>query len=131
MYHRFNLLLRWGLPLFCVWVGVTCSAQVRRYQPRTPTVSPYNNLVGVNNSALPNYYAFVRPKLLQRAFNLQEQALRQQQAGSLRRLQNDVQRGLQPVAPTGTGSWFMTPGSRSTYLDTSGYYPSTVVRYRR
>jgi hypothetical protein len=131
MYRRFNRSLRWGLPLFFVWAGVTCSAQVRRYQPRTPTVSPYNNLVGVNNSALPNYYAFVRPKFNQRAINRQEQALRQQQAGSLRRLQNDVQLGLQPAAPTGTGSWFMTPGSRSTYLDSSSYYPRAILRNRR
>ncbi len=131
MAGRRNLLLSLGLFLFCIGTDAVCSAQVRRYQPRTPTVSPYTDLVRFNNGSLPNYYAFVRPHVNQRAFNLQEQALRQRQAGALHRLQNDVQRGQQPAAPTGTSSWFMTPGSRSTYLDTSGYYPRTAIGVRR
>jgi len=122
MTRCYHLSLCWGFLLVFVGTVATCSAQVRRYQPRKPTISPYTDLFRFNNGALPNYYALVRPQLNQRAFNLQEQALRQQQAGALQRLQNDVQLGLLPAAQTGTGSWFMIQGTRSTYLDTSPYY---------
>jgi hypothetical protein len=108
-----------------------CVAQVRRYEPQTPTLSPYLGLSLFNNGSVPNYYAFVRPRLQQRALNLQEQALTRQNAGQIQRLENDVQRGIVPVAQTGTGSWFLTPGTRTTYLDTTRYYPAANVGGRR
>jgi hypothetical protein len=105
----------------------TCVAQVRRYEPNTPTLSPYLGLTLFNNGGVPNYYAFVRPRQQQRSFNLQQQALAQRQAGEIQQLDYDVQRGIVPVAQTGTGSWFFTPGARTTYLDTSQYYPQVQV----
>jgi len=131
MYRCYHLSLRCVVLLLGVWVSATCSAQVRRYQPATPTVSPYLNLSRFQNGAIPNYYTYVKPALRQREINRQERAFRRQQTGSLRRLQNDVQLGLRPAATTGTGSWFMTPSTRSTYLDTSDYYPGTIFRGRR
>ena len=123
MNRRCNLSLCCGLLVFCLWTGATCSAQVRRYQPATPTISPYHNLYRFNDGrSLPNYYSLVRPELQQRAINRREQALSRQQGKALQQLQNDVQRGLQPVAPTGKGSWFMIQGSKSTFLNSSGYF---------
>ena len=108
----------------------TCTAQVRRYQPQTPTLSPYLNLTLFNGGGLPNYYAFVRPELQQRAFDRQQQALTRQHGETIQRLENDVQRGITPIAETGTGSWFMIPG-KTTYLDTTRYYPAVHLSGRR
>jgi hypothetical protein len=83
-----------------------------------------------NGGGLPNYYAFVRPELQQRAFNRQEQALSRQQGEAIQRLENDVQRATTPIAATGTGSWFMTPG-KTTYLDTTQYYPAVHLSGQR
>ena len=105
-----------------------CSAQVARYTPSSPTVSPYLNLTRFNNSALPNYYAFVRPQIRQREFNRQAQAFGREQAQQLVRLQNEVTRGFEPVSRTGTGSWFHAPGNRQSYLNTSRYYPQPAFR---
>jgi hypothetical protein len=109
----------------------TCQAQVRRYAPQKPTLSPYLGLTLFNNGSVPNYYAFVRPRQQQQAFNVEQQALIAQQqavslkhAGAIQGLETDVQRGLAPAAKTGTGSWFMNPGTRSTFLNTSQYYPA-------
>jgi len=108
-----------------------CAAQVARYQPSRPTVSPYLELSRFNNGTVPNYYSFVRPLQQQRRFNRQEQTLRRQQAGTLGRLESDFRRvGRTPTSATGTGSWFLTPGSRSSFLDTSRYYPQTVIGRR-
>jgi len=126
-----HLTLRWGVLLLTVWASDICFAQVGRYQPATPTVSPYLNLTRRRTGAFPNYYAYVKPILRQREINRRDQALRQQQAGSLRRLQNDVQLGLQPTAATGISGKFMFQGSRSTYLDTLYYYPGRPIRVGR
>ena len=107
------------------------AAQVRRFQPRSPTVSPYLNLTRFNNGAIPNYYSLVRPQLDQRQINLQEQEIRRRQAGQIAQLTNQVQQGLQPVAATGTGSGFMIQGTRSTFLDTSRFYPPPPGVFRR
>ena len=104
-------------------------AQVRRYEPSRPTVSPYLNLFRrENNPYLPNYHSFVRPLQQQHQANqLQQQAL-QQQSRALQQLQSQVQqveqgRATGPlVAPTGKGSWFLQQGSRSTFLNTSRFY---------
>ena len=105
--------------------------QKARYQPRTPTVSPYLNLTRNNNgSGLPNYYALVRPQLNQQAINQREIALRSQQAGQLMRIESSLQR-TSTASPTGVGSGFMVGGTKSTFLDTSHYYrPSNVGRGR-
>jgi hypothetical protein len=127
-HRRRRLLLSAGavaaVSLACLPTSV---AQVRRYEPNTPTLSPYLGLTLFNNGGVPNYYAFVRPRQQQRSFNLQQQALAQRQAGEIQQLDYDVQRGIVPVAQTGTGSWFFTPGTRTTYLDTSQYYPQVQV----
>ena len=107
-----------------------CSAQVARYQPQSPTVSPYLNLGRFNNGGLPNYYALVRPQIQQRQINLQEQSRLRQQERQLLTLQNEVQQGLAPAGPTGTGSWFMTPGKQAKFLDTTRFYPQPVGRRR-
>ena len=105
--------------------------QRARYQPRTPTVSPYLNLTRQNNgSGLPNYYAFVRPQQNQQAINQREIALRQRQAGQLMRIESTLQR-KSTANPTGVGSRFMVGGTNSSFLDTSRYYqPATVGRGR-
>ncbi len=117
-----------ALLLFTVGVGTeNCFAQLRRYQPSRPTTSSYLNLTRLNTGVLPNYHALVRPAQRQRAFNLQEQALRKQQGLSLQRLQNDVQQGLKPVAGTGKRGGFLVPSSRSGF-GTSGQYFRTNLR---
>jgi hypothetical protein len=108
----------------------TSTAQVRRYEPNRPTVSPYLNLFrnDFNNRALPNYQALVRPLQLQQDINQQQQRLLLQQNQALRQLntnlQNFEQRALtgQLVAPTGKGSWFLRPSRRAQFLNTSRFY---------
>jgi hypothetical protein len=107
------------------------AAQVVRYQPQSPTVSPYLNLTRFNNGGLPNYFALVRPQLQQRQFNVQEQTLLRNQERQIIDLQNDVQRGLAAPAATGAASWFMTPGTQAKYLDTTRFYPEPSFRGRR
>ena len=115
--------LSFAVALVGLSISDRCSAQVARYQPPTPTVSPYLNLTLFNNGGLPNYYALVRPQIRQREFNQQQQALLQQQSRQLVALQNDVVRGQQIPSSTGTGSWFLIPSQRTNYLDTTRYFP--------
>lgn len=114
-----------GLALFVS--SASFAQQVRRYRPQTPTVSPYLNLLRFNDSGLPNYYGLVRPELRQRSFNNRIRATTRQQAIRIGRLQNDFQRNRLSIAPTGTGSWFMNPGSRSTFLQPSRFYSRTTL----
>jgi TolA-binding protein len=106
-------------------------AQVRRYEPGRPTVSPYLNLFrndGFDNRALPNYHSLVRPLQQQHDTNQMQQRLLQQQRQTLRQLDSNIQdierRATtgQLVAPTGQGSWFGRPSRRSGYLNTSRFY---------
>jgi len=113
--------------LACLAFSQEAAAQVQRYQPSMPTTSSYLNLTRFNNGSLPNYYSLVRPQQQQRSFNLQEQALRRQQTASISNLQSDMLRATTATG-TGKGSWFMTPGSRSTFLDTTKYYPQPARR---
>ena len=113
------------LALLTLVFGFACAregaAQVQRYQPRTPTVSPYLNLTRLDVSPLPNYYAFVRPEIQQRQVNVQQQSLILRQQGDILGLQRQI---IQPVGPsTGTGSGFMIPGTQFSYLNTTGFYP--------
>ncbi len=108
-----------------------CWGQVARYQPRSPTISPYLALTRSNVNGLSNYYAFVRPLIQQRAFNAQEQVFRGNQDREILRLQNEIQRGIAPAAATGTSSWFMIPGNDTKIMNTTGYFPQPNIRGRR
>lgn len=109
-------------------LGSAAHGQVARYQPRTSTVSPYLNLGRFNSGGLPNYYALVRPQIQQRQFNAQAEGLARAQQAEINRMEYQLQRGQQPAGMTGTGSWFMTPGTQSSYLDTSRFYPDPRAR---
>jgi hypothetical protein len=102
--------------------------QARRYRPRTPTVSPYLNLLRrEEGDGLPNYYSLVRPQLQQQAFNNQQQQFNQQQL--ILSAQQSAAIGalstqLQPtLTPTGKASGFMTTGSGVHYQNTSRFFP--------
>ena len=110
-----------GLAL--IFSSASFGQQVRRYQPPTPTISPYLNLLRFNDSELPNYHSLVRPLQRQRAFNIQSRAWSRQQSVSLGRLEDSFQRGRRPIAPTGTNSWFMRESAGATFLNTSRFYP--------
>jgi hypothetical protein len=106
--------------------GQSAPAQgVRSYRPSRPTVSPYLNLLRTNTSGgLPNYYSLVRPMQQQRELNLREQASRRQQAVTLGRLEQGIQTNRAAIRGTGTGSWFMNQGTRSSHFNSSHYYPA-------
>lgn len=109
-------------------VADAAHCQVQRYQPSTPTVSPYLNLTRTNLSGLPNYYSLVRPQLNQRAFNQQQLQTQARQAQTLDQLRADVQGSL---TPTGKNAGFMTLGQSGAFLDTTRYYPSPPAIRRR
>lgn len=107
------------------------SGAVRPPQPRqkpkpfqgtvagAPTLSPYLNLFAdENNEALPNYHAFVRPRIQQQAYN--STASRE-----LNRLESRVQTASygEAVAPT-SGSVPGT-GHGTRYFNTTRFYPTT------
>lgn len=99
---------------------------VPRYQPSTPTTSPYLNLLRTGGG-VPNYYTLVRP--------LQRQANFQQQVMQAERRQNIVNRELeqqlaQPalIRPTGSAGWYMDEGVTSPYGNTGNYYNQTDFR---
>ena len=115
-------------------------AQVRRYEPSRPTVSPYLNLFrndGLDNRFLPNYHSLVRPLQQQQRANQTQQRLLQRQTQAIEQLQSNVQ-GIQQrqaagplVAPTGKGSWFARPGTRAKFMDTSRFYSQSGAAPRR
>ncbi len=114
-------------------------AQVRRYEPSRPTVSPYLNLFrndGFDNQVLPNYHSLVRPLQQQYDTNQRQQRALQQQNRSLRQLNTNLQSieerqaAGQLVAPTGKGSWFANPGTRSTFQNTSRFYSQSGTAAR-
>jgi hypothetical protein len=119
------------ISLHALGAASTGMAQVRRYEPNRPTVSPYLNLFrndGFNNRALPNYHSLVRPLQRQYETNQAQQRLLVQQSRTLQQLntnlENFEQRAVtgQLVAPTGQGAWFLRPSRRSQYLNTSRFY---------
>lgn len=118
------MLMAWVLaataePLPAQGVGPRLNAGIPRYQPQTPTLSPYLNLLRPQG-ALPNYYALVRPAQRQEAFNRQSLAYRQYQAQQFQRLEQDF---AQPdVLPTGTAGWFFDEGRQPPFGNTSHYY---------
>ena len=94
----------------------------QRFQPATPTVSPYLNLLRQNNSPIPNYYSLVRPALQQQQINLQQQTILRQQNAEIRQLQTNLLKTQTEGPVSGSPSWFQTPGTRSTFLNTSQFY---------
>lgn len=125
------------LALVALVVGTTwlplreSCAQVVRYQPSTPTVSPFLNLFqngrnGRTNTAL-NYYNLVRPLQQQNQTNQVQQRFIQQQANTIDQLQLNLQqleqnqKTGQPVR-TGHAAWFNNPGTQSRFLNTSQFY---------
>jgi len=115
---------------FCL--SDACHAQVARYQPRTPTISPYLNLTRFDNGGLPNYYSLVRPQLQQQRFNSQAQRTVNLQEQQINTLQAEVKTGATAPAATGGGSWFMQPAKQARFLDSSRYFPTpTRPRQRR
>lgn len=118
-------IVTWALTAALVAAGATDALAQRpqRYQPSRPTVTPYLNLLRNNNSPLPNYYSLVRPQFNQQALNQQQQTVLLNQQRQIQGLQAGLLRGPQSQGPvTGNASWFMNPGSRSTFLNTSRYY---------
>ncbi len=104
--------------------------ELRRYQPSSPTVSPYLNLGRFNAGGLPNYYSLVRPLNRQQQINQQADRLQRQQSISLQQLQHEAMtRQLQvPQVRTGTASRFFNSGSRAVYRDTRQFYPAVNLR---
>jgi len=108
--------------------GNVCDGQqLIRYQPNSPTISPYLNLLRANNGGLPNYYAFVRPQTQQGSFDARETSLRRQQQVRIQQLEREIRETQDAVLPTGKASWFMIPGTRSVFQDTSQYYPQVTI----
>jgi hypothetical protein len=109
-------------------------AQVRRYEPARPTVSPYLNLFGRQRGIAPNYFTEVRP--LQQQYQFQQQQnqfnrIQQLQSREQDRVITKLETRLQeiqlnaisdPITPTGKASWFAQPGNRQTFMNTSRYY---------
>jgi hypothetical protein len=100
-------------------VGPRANPGIPRYQPQSPTLSPYLNLLRPQG-ALPNYYALVRPIQRQEAFNQQSLAFQRRQTLGFERLEREF---AQPeILPTGTAGWFFDEGRQAPYGNTSHYY---------
>lgn len=92
----------------------------RVYEPTRPTLSPYTGLLQSNSGALPNYFALVRPRLEQEAFNSRIQSTTRFQAIQI---QNFGRGTTDPAArQTGRGAGF------EHYLH---YYPPIRLRDQR
>ncbi len=113
-----------------IWLGATAAsnAQVQRYEPTRPTVSPYLNLFRDQTGILPNYQALVRPLQLQNDINQQQRQTNQRSAEAAANLQAEIY-GLQQrqaaelqMAPTGKQSWFQRPSQRNQFMNTSRFY---------
>ena len=126
--ERKRALLRsclFGVLFFSVHV-IAEGQQYRRYQPNSPTVSPYLNLLRFNDGGLPNYYSLVRPQQQQRDVNVRGRTLIQRQQRRLDQVNAELQT-RQTLEPTGKASWFMYPGKRQSFQNTSRYYPQVNV----
>lgn len=111
-----------ALALTAAGVGEAAAQRPQRYQPSRPTLSPYLNLLRNNNSAIPNYYSFVRPYQNQQALNqLQGEQLGFQNA-QIGRVQAELLQQPAPGPVTGTPSWFRQPGTRTYFLNSSRYF---------
>jgi hypothetical protein len=94
--------------------GNRAAAQIRRYQPARPTISPYLNLLRRDVGPLPNYHALVRPYLEQQSRNQEMSRAIQRNAERLEMLTQGPQRlRPAPVRPTGSGGRFQNYHHRS------------------
>ncbi|EGJ32847.1 hypothetical protein LYNGBM3L_75450 [Moorena producens 3L] len=110
----------------------TASAQQNssQYEPSTPTVSPYLNLLRRDNQGgLPNYYTFVRPAQQQQRTLRQINSRFNRQSSTLAQLQNSIVEFSAP--PTGSGSGFMLQGRRSGFQKYSHFFPLPRRQGRR
>ncbi len=130
---RRNAIYCWRMALVAGWFAFFPAASgaqgVERYEPSTPTVSPYLNLFRNDQngrSPVPNYYSLVRPLQNQYRTNQIQQQILQQQSQSIGQLQENAQQLQlekgQPVVQTGHRSWYFNPGTRTKFRDTSQYY---------
>ncbi|TWT85904.1 hypothetical protein Pla123a_07110 [Posidoniimonas polymericola] len=120
-----------GLTVCCSDASAQIGGQsVPRYQPATPTTSPYLNLLRPNGGALTNYFSLVRPQQRQIEFNRQVQDFARRQTLENAEIE---QRFLQPQTPvTGTAAGFMVPSASGTYQNYSHFYPAPqITRQRR
>jgi hypothetical protein len=86
------LLAALAVSLHVAFASPASEAQVRRYEPSRPTVSPYLNLFrndDFDNRFVPNYHTLVRPLQQQYDTNQRQQRLLQQQNRSLQQLERD------------------------------------------
>jgi hypothetical protein len=112
------------------WLGTAAEshAQVRRYEPSRPTVSPYLNLFREQTGILPNYQALVRPQQLQNETNQRQREINQRGATEAQNLQTQIyelqqkQAAELQMAPTGKNAWFQRPSQRNQFLNTSRFY---------
>ncbi|MEO8165213.1 MAG: hypothetical protein ABI619_07430 [Betaproteobacteria bacterium] len=116
--------LRLGLSLLAFLCCATFASSLvaqggRRYEPRTPTFSPYLDYFRRDVGALDVYNSIVRPNQQLRS------TLARQQSGLLQERQRIEQlqiRADSEITPTGIGSHFM---------DFSHYYPRQQAPARR
>jgi hypothetical protein len=104
---------------------VVCSrdaeAQVKRYQPNRPPLSPYLNLLRPEG-ALPNYYALVRPLEEQRRFEQNVQDFERRQVFVNYNLEQKLGQP-QGIIATGTAGRFMSDtGANGAYLNSRRYF---------
>jgi hypothetical protein len=126
---RFNLSPRMiaslaGIAILGFAFAPAASAQRRtnwQYQPSSPTLSPYMNLLQTNFGPVPNYFSLVRPQLQQQAFNQQVQANERSTSLQIQAIEEQAVLGS-PVPRTGKSGGFME------YLH---YYPPPRLGTRR
>ncbi len=104
--------------LIAAWMGIVivgfvlasdASAQRAsrwQYQPSSPTLSPYLNLLQTNYGPVPNYYSLVRPQLAQQAFNRQVESNERTQALRIQALAEEGAPAT-PISRTGKAGGFM------------------------
>jgi hypothetical protein len=114
-----------GVVLVGFVLASDASAQRRsqwQFQPSSPTLSPYLNLLQTNFGPVPNYYSLVRPQLSQQAFNRQVEANQRSQTLRIQALTEEGAPAA-PITRTGKAGGFME------YLH---YYPprQTPTRQR-
>lgn len=103
-----------AIALAAVFETDSSAQNIRRYQPATPTLSPWLNLLG-REGVLPNYYSLVRPMERQQQFNQQSMAFRAQQQLINRQLETQL------AQPTG----IIPTGTHGTFQNTSHFFPQS------
>ena len=122
-------MVRWKQFSWCVAIAVTAfgvphglaSAQgysPRGYVPRTPTVSPYLNLLRRDRGELSNYYTFVRPQQRAQQFVRDQYQMNNQLQRQVQGIRNQAFRA-QGVRQTGIGG---------SYLNYLHFYPGATGR---